>query len=222
MTAQQAEPFDWQASRAGLKAADRKAVLQREVDAWNENNPEVATPFGRENLSRGAGLFPHAVGDQEQMWVDRFTADPDLMWRIVGDIVRYVSSDEVPRGERTPSRRQVQSQHRNLDYVWRTIHGTFSTDPFPVAVRELIGDKSLRLFATKSGFGSVQTLIRYQRGERPLTMECLEAMAKAGRVEPHFFVEYRAMWLARELQRAMLARPAESLKAVKMVKNAVN
>ena len=221
MSVQASEPFDWQASRAGMKPRDRRESLQRDVDTWNSNNPEVATPFGRENLGRAAGMFLHATGDQEQMWVDRFSADPDLMWRIVGDIVRYVSSDEVPRGERAPSRRQVQAKDRNLDSVWRILHGSYSNDPFPMAVKELIGDKSLRLFASKAGFGSVQTLIRYQRGERPLTMECLESMAKAGRVEPHFFVEYRAMWLARELQRAMLARPQDSLKAVKLVKNSV-
>lgn len=206
-------------------AAERREDVSNIVGAWVAQNPEANTPFGRENLGR-AYAFPSVqtigrAGEFEQMWVDRFTDDPDLMWLIVGDIVRYVSSDEVPRGERAPSRRQVQGKDRNLATVWRIMHGHYSTDPFPVSVRELIGSKSLRDFAARAGFGSVQTLIRYQRGERPLTMECMESMAKAGRVEPHYFLEYRAMWLGRELQRAMLARPTESLKAVKLVRDSV-
>lgn len=219
----QAQPFDWENPREVPGDAEkRRDVLQARVDDWNAANPEVATPFGRENLARAAGLFPHAVGDAEQMWVDRFSEDPDLMWRFVGDVVRYVSSEEVPRGDRVSSRRQVQPQHRNLQYVHDVLHGRHSLDPFPVAVRELIGERSLRLFATRSGFGSVETLRRYLAGERPLTMECLEGMASAGRVEPFFFREYRAMWLAREMFRAMLDRPNESLRAIRMIRSAVN
>lgn len=218
-------PFDWQAQRSGLRPRERRAELQRRVDEWNEANPEIATPFGRENLTRAVGLFPHAVGDQEQMWIDRFTEDPDLMWRIVGDMVRFVSSDEIPRGDKTNGRsagaRMVQPQHRNLETVWRVLHGHFSNDPFPVAVRELIGKRSMRLFAQRAGFKSSATLHRYIRGERQLTMEALEAMAKAGKVDPAYFVEWRALWLSRELFRAMVRRPNESMRAVKMIRNAV-
>lgn len=203
---------------------ERTAEVQRRIDEWAANNPEVITPSGRENLAPAhtfASVASIEGGDFEQMWVDRFTEDPDLMWLIVGDVVRYVSADEIPRGTRVSSRRQTQDKDRNLQSVWRVLHGHYSNDPFPVAVQELIGKRSLRDFASRSGFGSVQTLIRYQRGERPLTMTCMEGMAKAGRVEPHYFVEYRALWLGRELQRAMLARPNESLKAIKMIRDAV-
>lgn len=219
-----------------VPARQRSAEIQAAVDEWNANNPTIATPFGQENLARGRNLqffgsvevMRGGVVDEsgkpytfEQMWVDRFTNDPDLMWLIIGDIVRYVSADEVPRGERTSSRRQVQDRDKNLEAVWRIIGPRYSMDPFPVAIRDLIGERSLRAFAQRSEFGSVETLRRYMRGERPLTMEAMEAMAKAGRVEPHFFVEYRAMWIARELMRAMLARPNDSLKAVKKVRAAV-
>lgn len=204
---------------------ERTSEVQRRIDEWAANNPEVITPFGRENLAPAHAFASVAmINDSEsfeQMWVDRFTQDEDLMWLIVGDIVRYVSADEIPRGTRVSSRRQVQDKDRNLTAVWRVLHGHYSNDPFPISVKELIGKRSLRDFAARSGFGSVQTLIRYQRGERPLTMMCMEGMAKAGRVEPHYFVEYRALWLGRELQRAMLARPNESLKAIKMIRDAV-
>lgn len=227
---------DREVGRKRVPAKERKAEIQAAVDAWNANNPTIATPFGQENLARGRNLkffgsmevLRGGVVDEsgreytfEQMWVDRFAEDPDLMWLIIGDIVRFVSGDEVPRGERSSSRRQVQDRDRNLDAVWRIIGPRYSMDPFPVAIRDLIGERSLRAFAGRAGFGSVETLRRYMRGERPLSMESMEAMAKAGRVEPHFFVEYRSMWLARELMRAMLARPNESLKAVKRVQAAV-
>jgi len=216
-----------------VPAKQRSADVQKLVDEWNANNPEIATPFGREQLAR-SGVFPSvglihqdSVNEDgssytfEQMWVDRFTRDPDLMWLIVGDIVRYVSADEIPRGTRTSSRRQVQDRHQNLQAVWHIIGPRYSMDPFPAAVVELIGERSLRAFASRAGFGSPETLRRYMRGERPLTMESLESCAKAGRVEPFYFVEYRAMWIARELQRAMLARPEASVKAIREIRASV-
>jgi len=218
-----------------VPAKKRSAEVQALVDEWNANNPEIATPFGRENLARGRGvdfasiavMRGEVINDDgtaytfEQMWRDRFDKDPDLMWLLVGDIVRYVSADEIPRGTRTSSRRQVQDKDRNLASVWRIIGTSYSIDPFPVAVVELIGERSLRAFAGRCGFGSVETLRRYMRGQRPLTMDALESCANAGRVEPFYFVEYRAMWLGRELQRAMLSRPNESVRAVRQVKDSV-
>lgn len=214
-------------------ASERAADIGATLGKWVAENPEADTPFGRENLAR-AYAFPsvHLIGKPaytedgeeytfERMWLDRFTNDPDLMWLMVGDIVRYVSSEETPRGLRGPSRRQTQDNHRNLATVWRILHGHYSQDPFPVAIKELIGQTSERAFAMRCGFGSPETLRRYIKGTRALSMEALEAMAKGGRVEPFYFVEYRAMWLGRELMNAMMHRPNESLKAVKQVKNAV-
>lgn len=213
-------------------SAERQAAVGEMLGRWVAENPEADTPFGRENLAR-AYAFPSVglIGKSaytedgeytfEQMWIDRFTNDPDLMWLLIGDIVRYVSSEETPRGQRGPSRRQTQSGHRNLATVWRILHGHYSQDPFPIAIKELMGGTTERAFAMRCGFGSHETLRRYIKGSRPLSMEALEAMAKGGRVEPFFFIEYRAMWLGRELMTAMLARPNDSLKAVKQVKNAV-
>lgn len=229
------QPFDWQHPREKKgDAGIRRALLQTAVDEWNAANPTLATPFGQENLARAEAIpsiqvmkhgTKRADGTTyafEQMWIDRFDRDPDLMWQIVGDIIRFVSSEETPRGARTSSRRQIQDKHRNMATVNALLSGrSYSNEPFPVAVRDLIGDRSMRLFATRAGFGSHVTLLRYLRGERPLTMDALESMAKAGRVEPHYFLEYRAMWLGRELQRAFLARPGESVRAVKAVQNAV-
>lgn len=215
-------------------AAERRQDVGDIVGAWAAENPEANTPFGKENLARAyafpsVGLIYKPAVDAEtgedysfeQMWIDRFTRDPDLMWLLVGDIVRYVSSEETPRGQRQSSRRKVQGEHRNLESVWKVLHGHYSNDPFPVAIRELIGQRSERAFAMKCGFASHETLRRYIQGKRPLSMEALEQMAKGGKVEPHFFIEYRAMWLGRELMNAMMARPNESLRAVKQVKNAV-
>lgn len=214
-------------------AAQRRAAVGDIVGAWAAENPEADTPFGKENLARAyafpsVGLINKPAWDPdrgeytfEDMWIDRFTNDPDLMWLLVGDIVRYVSSEETPRGQRTSSRRKVQDEHRNLDSVWKVLHGNYSNDPFPVAIRELIGQRSERAFATRCGFASHETLRRYIKGARPLSMEVLEQMAKGGRVEPFFFLEYRAMWLGRELMTAMMARPNESLRAIKQVRNSV-
>ena len=215
-------------------AQERRDAVADIVGAWVAENPEADTPFGKENLARAyafpsVGLSQKPAWDPERgeytfedMWIDRFTNDPDLMWLMVGDIVRYVSSEDTPRGQRTSSRRKTQDGDRNLATVWRILHGHYSQDPFPVAIRELIGERSERAFAMKCGFASHETLRRYIKGTRPLSMDALEQMAKGGRVEPFFFLEYRAMWLGRELMTAMMARPNESLKAVKQIKNAVN
>lgn len=210
-----------------VPARERSVEMQQRVDEWNANNPTIATPFGQENLARSR-IFDSVrrIDDFEagvEMYVDRFTEDPDLMWLLVGDMVRYVSSEETPRGERVSSRRKVQGRDRNLQAVWDIIGPRYSMEPFPVAVLELIGERSQRAFATRCGFGSggQTTLRRYIKGERPLNMPALEAIAKAGRVSPFYFIEFRALWLAQELMRAMLARPNVSVAAVKKVQAAV-
>jgi hypothetical protein len=198
------------------------------VDRWNGANPEIATPFGRQNIARARELFPHAVADNEPMWVNRLTVEPELMWKMVGDIVRFVSSEEVPRGQRRSSLRRVQEKDYNLEAVWRItglIKPPPSTQPFPVAARELIGKRSLRAFAKTCGFGEHgghRTLARYLSGEQALTMEVMESIARAGRVEPTYFLEYRAAWLARELFHAMMTNSRDSIHAVKKVAQSLN
>jgi hypothetical protein len=221
------EPFAWMAEREKLTSDEKRKVLQAMVDEWNDANPELATPFGRENLPRAMGMFPHGTGDVEQLFVDRFSMDDSLAWRIVGDIVRYVSSDEIPRGGRKSSLRKVQDKDKNLDAVWRItglVKPPPSTLPFPLAARELIGKRSLRDFARAAGFGTQgghRTLARYLSGEYALSMEALEAVAKAGRVDPSYFVEWRSMWVANELMHALLRDPRRSIAAVKVIREAM-
>lgn len=220
------EPFTWRAEREGWNTTEeRRAVLQQMVDEWNAQNPEMATPFGKQNIARAAALFPHAVAaDSDQMWLRRFTVEPEQVWKMIGDVVRFVSSEEVPRGQRRSSLRRVQEKDYNLEAVWRItglVKPPPSTEIFPVAARELIGKRSLRDFARAAGFGEHgghRTLARYLSGEQALSMESMEAIARAGRVDPMYFMEYRAGWLARELFYAMLSNGNHSLHAVKQIR----
>jgi transcriptional regulator with XRE-family HTH domain len=90
---------------------------------------------------------------------------------------------------------------------------------FAEAIEELIAGKSLRQFAAKVPVHH-HTLRRLTRGEIPLTMPMLEAIATAGKVTPFYFAEYRAMWVARAFTQVFEAHPNLSIRAVKQINGA--
>lgn len=211
------KPIDWAFPRSDKDSTKvRHDFLQQRIDEYDRQHPAEKAP----NFARAKALFPHSFGDQEKMWLERFDTEPELLWRMIGDVVRYVSSDEIPRGQRQSSLRKVQAKDRNLDAVWRIIHGNFSQDPFPVAVKELFYGRSERGFALACGLNK-DTMRRYIAGSVPLTLEVLAAFAKGGRVDLFYFREARALWLSQLMFEAMMTQPNESIRAVKQLKVAV-
>lgn len=160
--------------------------------------------------------FP-SVKQDEDAWVEFFSRRPDVMLQILGDIYRETKAEELREAGRAPTGRRPKSINGNLDELHRMITPQYSVEPFGEAVKELIGARSLRAFAAKVPMNH-HTLTRMMRGELRLESWRLEQIAAAGRVNPHFFREYREMQLLDAIGKYLSARPTASIALTKRIR----
>lgn len=150
-------------------------------------------------------------------WVRFFDDRPEVMLQILGDIYRETKAEELRAEGRAPTGRRPKSINGNLDDLHRMVTPQYSVDSFDVAVRELIGTRSLRAFAAKVPMNH-HTLTRMMRGEVKLEMWRLEQIADAGKVNPGYFREYREMQLLEVIGRYFALRPNVSITLTKRIK----
>lgn len=182
----------------------RKEHLQAVVDAHDAQRPEGKRRGS--DWDRAKELFPERSTSE---WVAKFDADPGIMWSILGDVAKAFKATEGPR--KTGRRPGVSMSMQELQ---RITSPQYSMDDFSVSLPELIGSRSQRQFASRVPCHH-STLTRLMRGELPLTRAVLESLAKAGRVSPYYFKEYRAMYLSDMVTEVMMARPNMSITAIK-------
>lgn len=133
-------------------------------------------------------------------WEDYLEQHPDVMHRILADLYQATTGNrEAPD---------------TLEELWAVITPTFSHEPFGAAVLALLGDQSLRGLAMRTPF-PVQVLHRWVRGERPVvtvndvegSMWRIEQIAKALRVHPSHFAEWRRLWAVSLIDGAFNTNP---------------
>lgn len=151
-------------------------------------------------------------------WEEFFAESPDALHHLLGEIYIITKSQaaEVKR-----SGRRVRTVNGNLDELWAMISPRYSMEPFGEAVRELMGPMSLRAFAAKIPMHH-HSLSRLMRGERqvvnqfdiPGSMRTLEVVAKAGKVHPAFFVEWRELLVLGVVRKALSTDPALGIRVI--------
>lgn len=151
-------------------------------------------------------------------WVRYFDDRPEVMLQILGDIYRETKAEEAREAGNAPTGRRPKSINGNLDELHRMVTPQYSVDPFEVAVKELIGRRSLRAFAAKVPMNH-HTLTRMMRGEMKLEMWRLEQIAEAAKVQPGYFREYREMQLLEVIGRYFALRPNVSITLTKRIKS---
>jgi hypothetical protein len=153
-------------------------------------------------------------------WVEFFDRRPDVMHSLLGDIYIVSKYDERKRetGKRLDGRRTM-PREASLTELWDMITPKYAMDPFAVAIKELIGARSLRAFASRVPMDH-RELSRMIRGEAKPSMYYLEQIAKAGRVHPAFFMEWRTEYVVTVVTTVLNARPNLSIGAVKRLKAA--
>lgn len=151
-------------------------------------------------------LYPSVKNTEDSMWVEFFTQRPDVMHALLGDIYIVTKYDErKQRGEGRDGRRTM-PRDANLDELWDMITPRFSMQPFGIAVKELIGERSLRQFAAKVPMDH-RELSRMMRGVTAPAPYYMEQIAKAGGVNPAFFMEYRHGYIATVLDEVFRVKP---------------
>jgi hypothetical protein len=198
-------------------AQARKAHLQPLVDVAPASEVK-----GKPDHMRAQAMFPSTKIADPDGWVAFFNERPDVLHTLCGDIYRIVKAHEVRRTGRRP--RTINGNLRELNEM---LSPRFSQEPFADAVRELMGTVSLRAFAAKIPMHHHQ-LTRLITGERAIakandprgSMKILESIARAGKVHPAFFVEWRELYVWAVLQEGLLAQPNVSITLVKSLSRA--
>lgn len=124
-------------------------------------------------------------------WQRAFANDPDLLGRLLRDILkldRVVPGRHGPRPGPDPLR-----DGPTLDRIRGLDPGRhpYSLHPFPVAFAHLVAGRSVRAVAAKVRDMSPTRVYRLLRGEVNPTAADMEAVAAAFKRHPSYFVEYR-------------------------------
>ena len=181
------------------------------------------------NWDRAKERFPSTTKLTESDWVDYFDEQPDVMHAILGDIFVITKAHEATVKK---SGRRPKHTNGSLDELWNMLTPRYSNEPFGEAVKELIGQQSLRGFAPKIPM-HYWSLVRLMRGERkiinptdiPGSMQTLEMIARAGRVSPFYFYEYRTLYIFSMFDEVFTAKPNFTIGIVKRltdIQKAVN
>lgn len=143
-------------------------------------------------------------------WQTLFAGDLDMVGRIIGDILKLRKAEENPhrRGRRTVP--QVATEE-----IWEMFEG-FTSDPFDEALTRLMRGKTVRQVALRLNM-SHMTLYRLQTGKAKPSMQVMEEIAAAFNKPPHYFLEYRAMFLAKYLEGQLIAYPRLSIEIFKSI-----
>lgn len=151
----------------------------------------------------------------ENEWIGFFERNPEIQAAILGDIYREVKAQEERSAGKPRIGRRPKVINGSLDELYGMITPRFAMEPFAVSVRVLITEaRSLRSLARKAAMPH-PTLLRMIRGEVPLEMWRLEAIAKGAGVAPSYFKEWREGHVLTTIADLLESQPHLSVKLSK-------
>lgn len=144
-------------------------------------------------------------------WHETLREVPGALGALLGEIF---ASEDMEQASRYRNARP-KPQNRSVQDVHDALFPTFSSEPFATAIEPLL-KPSLRAIADRAGMSHSQ-LSRFIDGERPLDRYKLELIAKAARVSPGYFLEYRQMVVTDAVAKHIAANPTAGIAAFKAV-----
>lgn len=157
----------------------------------------------------GAGQY--AAAESYAGWASFLREHPKVLWGLIADVVKAVKAAE---GERKTGRRPAVSVG-SLDELYAVLFPpTYSTLPFPQAFAQALGTRSQRAFAMQAGMnqGTVSRLIS---GHYEPTVQTIERIAKALKIRPTYFQEYRAMKIGQVVTEVLMEHPEMSTECIR-------
>lgn len=153
----------------------------------------------------------------EGEWVALFDRAPHIFHQLLGDIFRESRAEAQRDAGKARIGRRPKHADGSMDELYAMITPRYSMEPFSEAVIELI-DKatSLRAFAARAGIHH-HTITRMIRGQIPLDSYRLEKIARAGKVHPAFFMEWRDQQIVKAVQELLSSRPNVSVRVHKQM-----
>lgn len=165
----------------------------------------------RANWEAAKERFPsHQKGTDH--WEAFFDIQPGVMYSMLGDIAKvYMATDDTVR--RVGRRPGVEM---SLEQLERIISPRYAIEPLSISLPALIAGRSRRAFALRVPCHH-STLQRFIDGSLVPTRSQLEALARAGRVGPAYFAEWRLLFAAEAMAAVYAKHPNMSIAAYKML-----
>lgn len=163
--------------------------------------------------------FP-SVGMDEEAWLEAMTKNPDVMWTILADIYNIVKDEEERAGGKKRMGRRPTRAASSLDDLMDTvIPPQFTTEPFAESLRKLMVGRSQQQFARVVPCDQ-STISRLLSGELRPDLVMIVRIAGAAKVPPHYFVEYRALYIGAVIERVLTEHPHLGVAAFKRLRSA--
>jgi transcriptional regulator with XRE-family HTH domain len=177
--------------------------------------------MAKANLDAAKEAYPSVDLDVEGWMTFLRTSEGfSAMGRIIGDIYdELLAIEDKERGHRSLGRRPSRVEVP-LDEVFAKVFGVpQSNEPFPVALASLLVGRSQRQFASRVPMDQ-STLSRLLSGIKAPTRDIMERIATAARVDPAYFSEWRAEFVADLVRGCLVNSPHVGVKIVKNVRSA--
>ena len=133
-------------------------------------------------------------------WRTYLAQNPDVLHQLLGDLYQATRGASA-----TPP---------TLDDLWDLVAPRFTNEPFGKAVKELLNGRSVRWLANEIHIHNVP-LTRVLNGERDVvsvrdpkgSMTRIEVIARALKVHPSYFAEWRRLWVMTLIDQAFEEHP---------------
>ena len=159
--------------------------------------------------------------DSGDLFRERMTDNPEVLYRIIADAYDVALRDEEKRkGVQRQGRRPKPPPVPLRDVYEAVFPQQYSMDPFSDALVKLMDGQSQREFARRVPCHQT-TLSRLLRGEIEPDMSMMERVADAAGVKPWFFLEWRAAFVSTVVEDVLMTNPNLSVNALRGLKNLV-
>lgn len=171
-----------------------------ELDVFREANKHKI-PWGE----RSKLIQKHFPRTAELDWFEVFYEDPAVLGRIINDIIKL-------DGERTgkPGKRPTLDLDIAEEKLRQLCGEDYTSLEFKDAFRVLCGKLSIRGVANKTGLDK-SYVHRLLSGNAVPTVEAIEAIAKAFKKHPSYFVEYRIGYIVAVIANKLEQIPETSI-----------
>lgn len=169
--------------------------------------------------------FPTILATDDDGWL-RFFLSPHgftVLGKVLGDAYTTAKDEEDRQaGMRRAGSGRRAPRRASLDEVLQTVFpDRYSMEPFPQAMEKILAGRSQRMFAQKTPGLHQMTLSRYMRGVVEPDIEMLELIAKAAKIHPAYFLEWRALYIGELLTNVFRSNPNLSVSALQTFNESV-
>jgi transcriptional regulator with XRE-family HTH domain len=173
--------------------------------SWDERLKLIQQQFA------SAPLMGDESDETQKAWVKAFGRDPDLMGRILRDVLKADQAVPGRPGPR-PALNAVKAEPVVDEWLGRDpLLRPYTLMPFQEAFTMLAGDRSLTAVARKCGLPRSQ-VHRLLRGEIQPTKEMMVKIAEGFGKAPSYFIEFRIGMIASAMIRRLSDSPERSVK----------